>query len=352
MMRRAAAAGGRRRPPLATAAPARRALAAAAAPRARAVLVAPAAAAASAPTTPTTAALIDGKKIAADIRQEIAAEVARLKAATGGRAPGLAVVLVGERKDSQAYVRSKKKACAEVGFDSYGADLPESATEAEVLAAVAGFNADPRVHGVLVQLPLPARIDERRVLDAVSVKKDVDGFHPSNIGALAMRGREPLFVPCTPKGCIELLERSGVAIKGRTAVVVGRSNIVGLPAALLLQNRDATVTVVHSRTPDAAAVCRGADIVVAACGRAEMVTGDWIKPGAVVIDVGINAVDDSTKKAGHRLVGDVEFASAAAKASMITPVPGGVGPMTIAMLLRNTLEGAKREFSEEGLKLE
>jgi 5,10-methylene-tetrahydrofolate dehydrogenase/methenyl tetrahydrofolate cyclohydrolase len=295
------------------------------------------------------AKLIDGKQIAADIRQEIGAEVAQLKARTGGRVPGLAVVLVGERKDSQSYVRSKKKACAEVGFDSFGVDLPETATEEEVLAAVAGFNADPRVHGVLVQLPLPKHVDERRVLDAVSVRKDVDGFHPSNIGALAMRGRDPLYVPCTPKGCIELLERSGVKIKGATAAVVGRSNIVGLPAALLLQNRDATVTMVHSATPDAQQVCARADIVIAACGRAEMVTGDWIKPGAVVIDVGINAVEDSTKKAGHRLVGDVHFSSAAEKASMITPVPGGVGPMTIAMLLRNTLDGAKRELIGEGV---
>jgi 5,10-methylene-tetrahydrofolate dehydrogenase/methenyl tetrahydrofolate cyclohydrolase len=310
---------------------------------------APSSARPSSPHSPPVVAaraakLIDGKQIAADIRQEIAAEVAALKQRTGGRVPGLAVVLVGERKDSQSYVRSKKKACAEVGFDSFGLDLPETATEEEVLAAVAGFNADPRVHGVLVQLPLPKHVDERRVLDAVSVRKDVDGFHPVNIGALAMRGREPLYVPCTPKGCIELLERSGVRIAGATAAVVGRSNIVGLPAALLLQNRDATVTVVHSRTPDPQAVVREADIVIAACGKAEMVTGDWIKPGAVVIDVGINAVPDATKKAGHRLVGDVHFASAAEKASMITPVPGGVGPMTIAMLLRNTLDGAKREL--------
>lgn len=289
------------------------------------------------------AKIIDGKQIAEDIRKEIAAEVAGLKAATG-RAPGLAVVLVGTRKDSETYVRSKKKACAEVGFESFGADLPETATEEEVLAVVERFNANPSVHGILVQLPLPKHIIEQRVLDAISITKDVDGFHPQNIGSLAMRGRSPLYVSCTPKGCIELLKRSGVQMAGKTAAVVGRSNIVGLPVALLLQNEDATVTMVHSRTPDAEEVVRRADIVVAACGRAEMVKGDWIKPGAVVIDVGINAVDDPSAKRGYRLVGDVDFKGASERASAITPVPGGVGPMTIAMLLQNTLEGAKRQM--------
>ena len=207
---------------------------------------------------------------------------------------------------------------------------------------VAAYNADPRVHGILVQLPLPKHISEKRILDAISIEKDVDGFHPLNIGCLAMRGRDPLFVPCTPKGCIELLERMKVPISGKKACVIGRSNIVGMPAALLLQRRDATVTIVHSRTPDGAKVCAEADIVIAACGVAEMVKGDWIKPGAVVIDVGINAKDDPTAKKGYRLVGDVDFEAAGAKASLITPVPGGVGPMTIAMLLQNTLEGAKR----------
>jgi 5,10-methylene-tetrahydrofolate dehydrogenase/methenyl tetrahydrofolate cyclohydrolase len=229
-----------------------------------------------------------------------------------------------------------------VGFDSFGTDLPEDVSQDDLLRVVAEYNADPKVDGILVQLPLPSHIDERAVLDAVSLDKDVDGFHPTNIGSLAMRGRSPKFVSCTPKGCIELLKRSGVALAGKTAAVVGRSNIVGLPAALLLQNADATVTMVHSRTPDAAAVVRAADIVIAACGRAEMVRGDWIKPGAVVIDVGINAVDDPSAKRGYRLVGDVAFDEAAAVAGAITPVPGGVGPMTIAMLLQNTLEGYKR----------
>jgi 5,10-methylene-tetrahydrofolate dehydrogenase/methenyl tetrahydrofolate cyclohydrolase len=271
--------------------------------------------------------------------------VAALKTATG-KVPGLAVVLVGSRKDSETYVRSKKKACAEVGFDSFGTDLPEDVSEEEVLKVVAAYNADPNVHGILVQLPLPKHINETKVLDAISISKDVDGFHPQNIGSLAMRGREPTFVSCTPKGCIELLKRSGVEIAGKTAVVVGRSNIVGLPAALLLQNRDATVTMVHSRTPNAKEVCQKADIVIAACGRAEMVQGDWIKPGAVVIDVGINAVDDPSAKRGYRLVGDVDFKGASERAAMITPVPGGVGPMTIAMLLQNTLEGAKRVLGQ------
>jgi len=202
----------------------------------------------------------------------------------------------------------------------------------------------PPPHPTRTLPQLPKHITEQRVLDAISITKDVDGFHPQNIGSLAMRGRSPLYVSCTPKGCIELLKRSGVQMAGKTAAVVGRSNIVGLPVALLLQNEDATVTMVHSRTPDAEEVVRRADIVVAACGRAEMVKGDWIKPGAVVIDVGINAVDDPSAKRGYRLVGDVDFKGASERASAITPVPGGVGPMTIAMLLQNTLEGAKRQM--------
>ena len=292
-------------------------------------------------TTTMPAERIDGKAIAATIRGEVAADAAKVLAAAG-EAPGLAVVLVGARKDSQTYVRNKKKACAEAGIASFGAELPETATEAEVLAAVEGFNADPKVHGILVQLPLPSHIDEERVLSAISIEKDVDGFHPLNIGKLVMRDRDPLFVPCTPRGCLELLDRTGVEIAGKRAVVIGRSNIVGTPAAALLQGRNATVTVVHSRTPDAPALIREADIVVAACGIAEYVQGAWLKPGAVVIDVGINAVDDASKKRRYRLVGDVDFASCAAAASHLTPVPGGVGPMTIAMLLRNCVDGAAR----------
>ena len=287
------------------------------------------------------AEIIDGKAIASAIREEVRERVSAMRA-KHGKSPGLAVVLVGERKDSQTYVRSKKKACEEAGIESFGTDLPETATEDEVLAVVAAYNADPRVHGILVQLPMPKHINEERVLSAISYEKDVDGFHPLNIGRLSQRGREPLFVPCTPRGCIELLERTGIPIAGKEAVVVGRSNVVGTPAALLLQRRDATVTIVHSRTPNPEEICRRADIVIAACGQMEMVKGSWLKPGCAVIDVGINAKDDPSKKLGYRLVGDVEFDSAKEVAGHITPVPGGVGPMTIAVLLQNTLEGAER----------
>jgi 5,10-methylene-tetrahydrofolate dehydrogenase/methenyl tetrahydrofolate cyclohydrolase len=291
------------------------------------------------------AALIDGKAIAAAIREEIKAEVDALKKAHDGRAPGLAVVIVGARKDSQTYVRMKRKACEEVGIVSFHKELPETATEEEVLDVVRGFNADNACHGILVQLPLPKHMNEERVLAEISLEKDVDGFHPENIGKLAMKGHEPLFVPCTPKGCIELLKRSGVELAGKNAVVVGRSNIVGMPAALLLMKADCTVTVVHSKTKDPRRICREADVVVAACGSAEMVKRDWIKPGAVIIDVGTNGVDDPTKKAGYRLVGDVDFENVKKVASQITPVPGGVGPMTICMLLSNTLESGKRAFA-------
>ncbi|KAL2609099.1 hypothetical protein R1flu_027672 [Riccia fluitans] len=288
-----------------------------------------------------TAEVIDGKRIAEDIRREIAQEVMIMKDTTG-QVPGLAVVLVGNRVDSATYVRSKKKACAEVGFASYGVDLPENSTEEEVLNWVRNYNDDPGVHGILVQLPLPKHMNEEKVIGAISVEKDVDGFHPLNVGRLVLQGRTPLFVSCTPKGCIELLLRSGVEIAGKHAVVIGRSNVVGTPAAIMLQAHNATVTVVHSRTPNPAEITRTADIVIVAVGVAQLVRGDWIKPGAVVIDVGMNSVEDPTKKKGYRLVGDVCYPEAAKVASKITPVPGGVGPMTIAMLLRNTLDSAKR----------
>ena len=254
----------------------------------------------------------------------------------------------GVSQDSETYVRNKKKACEDCGIASFGADLPADATEEEVLATVRRFNDDPLVHGVLVQLPMPAHINEERVLGAISIDKDVDGFHPINIGRLNMRGRQPLFVPCTPKGCLELLVRSGVTISGARAVVVGRSNIVGMPAAALLQRADATVTVVHSRTAHPEEAIREADIVIAAVGVPGFVRGGWLKPGCAVIDVGINPVPDATKKTGYRLVGDVNFDEAVLVAGCITPVPGGVGPMTIACLLANTLEGAERSM---GLKL-
>ncbi|KAL3517141.1 hypothetical protein ACH5RR_024043 [Cinchona calisaya] len=291
--------------------------------------------------TEASAKVIDGKKVAKEIRDEVAAEVSKMKEAIGV-VPGLAVILVGDRKDSATYVRNKKKACEDVGIKSFDARLPEDSTEEEVIKHISGFNNDPAVHGILVQLPLPSHINEQNVLNAVCIEKDVDGFHPLNIGRLAMRGREPLFVPCTPKGCIELLHRYGVVIKGKRAVVIGRSNIVGMPAALLLQREDATVSVVHSRTKNPEEFTREADIIISAVGQANMVKGSWIKPGAVIIDVGINPVEDSKSPRGYRLVGDVCYDEAIKIASAITPVPGGVGPMTIAMLLSNTLTSAKR----------
>jgi 5,10-methylene-tetrahydrofolate dehydrogenase/methenyl tetrahydrofolate cyclohydrolase len=288
-----------------------------------------------------SAKIINGKEIAATIRGEIKAEVEQMKAQYA-RVPGLAAVLVGERKDSQTYVRMKKKACAEVGITSFGHDLPADISQAELLRVVQDLNANREVDGILVQLPLPDHIDEEEILGAVSLDKDVDGFHPINIGRLSMKRRDPLFSPCTPKGCIELLDRTGVEIEGKRAVVLGRSNIVGLPVAMLLLHRNATLTVCHSRTKDLPGVVREADILIAAVGQPEMVRGDWVKPGVVVIDVGVNAVDDPTREKGYRLVGDVAFDEVKEVAAAITPVPGGVGPMTIAMLLRNTLTSAKR----------
>ncbi|MBI3243563.1 MAG: bifunctional methylenetetrahydrofolate dehydrogenase/methenyltetrahydrofolate cyclohydrolase FolD [Chloroflexi bacterium] len=290
-----------------------------------------------------TATLIDGTAIAAKVRAQVAADVQILTAKTGKK-PGLATVLVGENPASQAYVKSKRKACAEVGMESFGHELPKTATQEEVESLVAQLNADPNVHGILVQLPLPDHLNEEAVLNKISIDKDVDGFHPVNIGRLSMKGRKPLFVPCTPAGCIVLLEEAGATFKGANAVVLGRSNIVGLPAAMLLLHRDATITICHSRTKDLPAVCREADILIAAVGRPLMVKRDWVKPGAYVIDVGINRVEDSTKKSGYRLVGDVDFDDVKEVAGAITPVPGGVGPMTIAMLIRNTLRGAQAAF--------
>ena len=288
-----------------------------------------------------TANMIDGTAIAASIQAELTAEVAELKE-KHGIVPGLATVLVGDNPASQTYVKMKRKRCAEVGIYSVGRELPADAPQEQVEALVRELNADPAIHGILVQLPLPGHLDEEAVLNTISLHKDVDGFHPVNIGRLAMKGREALFAPCTPAGCIELLDRIGVEIRGKEAVVLGRSNIVGLPVSMLLLKRDATVTICHSRSQDLPAICRRADILVAAVGRAEMVRAEWVKPGAVVIDVGINRVDDPTAKRGYRLVGDVAFGEVQEVAGWITPVPGGVGPMTIAMLLENTVEAATR----------
>jgi 5,10-methylene-tetrahydrofolate dehydrogenase/methenyl tetrahydrofolate cyclohydrolase len=287
-----------------------------------------------------TAQIIDGKLIAQQVRDNVAAEVAK-RTAAGKPRPGLATVLVGDRVDSATYVASKQKACQELGMDSFHNQLPGDATQEQVEDLVKRLNADPKVNGILVQLPLPSHLNEERVLQLINIEKDVDGFSPINIGRLAQKGREPLFVPCTPYGCIYLLEQAGVKIEGANAVVLGRSNIVGMPAALLLIGKNATVTVCHSRTRDLPAVVRQADILIAAIGKMEMVRGDWIKPGAAVIDVGINSKPDATKKSGYRLVGDVCFEEAKEVAGFITPVPGGVGPMTIAMLMRNTLRAAE-----------
>jgi methylenetetrahydrofolate dehydrogenase (NADP+)/methenyltetrahydrofolate cyclohydrolase len=288
-----------------------------------------------------TATLIDGKVIATEIREEVARGVEKLLA-DGGPRPGLATVLVGDNPASHTYVRAKRKASAEVGIESFGHELPATASQAEVEDLVGRLNQDPAVHGILVQLPLPAGLDEEAVLKSISIEKDVDGFHPLNIGRLAQKGREPLFVPCTPAGCLVLLKKSGAKLDGANAVVVGRSNIVGMPAALLLVKENATVTICHSRTKDLAEVCRSADVLIAAIGRANMIKGSWIKPGAYVIDVGINRVEDASTKSGYRLVGDVDFKEAVEVAGAITPVPGGVGPMTIALLLQNTLRSASR----------
>ncbi|GFZ06773.1 amino acid dehydrogenase family protein [Actinidia rufa] len=270
----------------------------------------------------TSAKIIDGKSVAKKIRDEITAEISRMKDAIGV-VPGLVVILVGDRKDSATYVRNKKKACESVGINSYEVCLPEDSSEQEVLEYIASFNDDPAVHGILVQLPLPLyHMNEQTILNAVCIGKDVDGFHPLNIGRLAMRGRDPFFVPCTPKGCIELLHRYGVKIKGKRAVVIGRSNIVGMPATLLLQREDATISIVHSRTKNPEEITRQADIIISAVGQANMVRGSWIRPGAFVIDVGINPVEDAKCARGYRLVGDVCYEEACKIASAITPVPG------------------------------
>jgi len=295
--------------------------------------------------------VIDGKAIAAQIRKELKQYTADL-VRDHGVTPGLAVVLVGERTDSATYVRMKKRAADEVGFYSIDRKFDERVTEAELIQCVKDLNADPKVHGILVQLPLPRHIDEAKVLETILVEKDVDGFSASNIGNMCLRGgKPPLALPCTPAGCVELLQRSNIEVRGKEVVVLGRSNIVGMPVAHLLQSMDATVTVCHSRTRDLAEHVRRADVVVAAIGNAEMVKGDWIKPGAVVIDVGVNSKPDASDKRGYKLVGDVDYDAAAQVASAITPVPGGVGPMTIAMLLKNTVNLARNSVQLPRLPL-
>jgi methylenetetrahydrofolate dehydrogenase (NADP+) / methenyltetrahydrofolate cyclohydrolase len=290
------------------------------------------------------AKIISGQELSEVMRAEIADDAAAFSEATGVT-PGLAVVLVGADPASEVYVRMKGKAADRAGFFSKQITLPETTPEDELLGVVDGLNADPDVHGILVQLPLPKHIDSAKVLLAIDPAKDVDGFHPTNVGRLSV-GDETVLAPCTPAGVIEMLLRSGHDPSGKHVVVVGRSNIVGKPVALLLlrtgRGGNATVTIAHSRTKDLGAITRQADILIAAVGRANLITRDMVKPGAVVIDVGVNRVDDEAAPKGYRLVGDVAFDEVSEVAEAITPVPGGVGPMTITMLLRNTLEAAKQ----------
>ena len=290
--------------------------------------------------------IIDGKAAAARCNEETGRDIAALRAQ--GITPGLAVVLLGEHPASQAYVRSKDKTCRELGMHSRKLELPAATTQEDLLRLIAELNADPSIHGILVQSPCPPHIDESAVVRAIDPRKDVDGFHPLNVAALAMEDPSAL-VPCTPLGCLELLRAHGIATAGARAVVVGRSLIVGKPMALLLvaKGTDATVTIAHSRTSDLAAVTREADIVIAAIGRPNFLGAEHIRDGAVVIDVGINRIDDSSDPRGYRLVGDVDFEAVAPKCRAITPVPGGVGPMTIAMLMRNTVRACRNLTGEK-----
>lgn len=287
-----------------------------------------------------TAKIIDGEAVASKIREQVKTDVKEM-VKIHGFPPGLATVLVGDNPASRQYVRMKQNRCKKVGIVSFGHTLPAETGQEEVEQLVRELGADPKVHGILVQLPLPDHLDEEAVLNAIPLHKDIDGFHPVNIGRLAMKGRKPLFIPCTPAGVIRLLEEAGAEFDGAEAVVLGRSNIVGMPAAMLLIHRNATVTVCHSRTKDLPGVCRRADILVAAVGRPQMVKADWVKPGAFVIDVGSNRIDDPESEKGYRWVGDVDFDDVKEVAGAITPSPGGVGPMTIAGLLQNTLRAAK-----------
>ncbi len=294
-----------------------------------------------------TAVVIDGNAIAQEIRAEAAQAAADFQS-RHGFAPGLAVVLIGDNPASAVYVRNKNRACREAGINAETINLPGDTPQAEIIAAVRKLNDDPAVHGILVQLPLPSQVDERAVILSLDPDKDVDGLHPVNVGRLVQG--EPLFVPCTPWGIQEMLVRSGHSPEGKHVVVCGRSDIVGKPVAMLLLQKqagaNATVTMCHTGTADLAAVTRTADVLVVAIGRAEAVTADMVSDGAVVIDVGINRVEDATRRSGYRLVGDVEFGGVSEKAAAITPVPGGVGPMTVAMLLKNTLRAAERSLKD------
>jgi methylenetetrahydrofolate dehydrogenase (NADP+) / methenyltetrahydrofolate cyclohydrolase len=286
-----------------------------------------------------TATIIDGNAVGNRIKDELKADVERFKEKYG-YAPALGAVLAGDDPASAQYVRMKRRACEKIGVESVAHVMNQDSTQEDVEKAVRQLNEDPKVHGILVQLPLPPQVDEERILQLVSLEKDVDGFNPINIGKLAMKNRTPTFTPATPTGCMVLLEEVGAKIEGSNAVVIGRSNIVGLPMAMMLLKANATVTICHSRTKDIADIVKQADIVIAAIGWAEFVKAEWLKPGAVVIDVGTNQVDDPTDKRGYRWVGDVEFEPAKEIVSAISKVPGGVGPMTITTLLKNTVKAA------------
>jgi methylenetetrahydrofolate dehydrogenase (NADP+) / methenyltetrahydrofolate cyclohydrolase len=293
-----------------------------------------------------SAQILDGRAIAKRMRADIKQQAAQFEA-RHGFPPGLGVVLVGDDPASHMYVRMKRRACERAGIYSIAHEMPSNSSEAEVKAKVEALNADQRIHGILVQVPLPDHVDEETILSTVSLDKDVDGFHPVNIGALAMKGRQPRFTPATPTGCMVLLQETGVDLSGKHAVVLGRSNIVGMPMALMLTKANATVTICHSRTQDIPGKIKQADILIAALGKPEYVQAAWLKPGAIVIDVGTNQVDDPSDERGYRWVGDVAYDAAKEVASWLNFVPGGVGPMTITMLLSNTLKAARQIVGDQ-----
>ena len=284
--------------------------------------------------------LLDGKYISNEIKSELKERISKLN--EKGLKPGLGIILVGNRTDSKTYIRMKKRACDEIGIINYDVNLEENVSEEKIIKEIEKMNSNNNIHGILIQIPLPSHINEERVIKCVKLEKDVDGFHPHNIGNLALKRLENLMVPCTPEGCIELLDRYKIEIEGKHVVIVGRSNIVGMPLSLLFLHRNATVTICHSKTENLKNITNKADILVAACGRTKMIDESNIKQGCVILDVGINSIDDSNRKSGYRLVGDVDFDNVKDKCSAITPVPGGIGPMTIAMLLKHTVELASK----------
>jgi 5,10-methylene-tetrahydrofolate dehydrogenase/methenyl tetrahydrofolate cyclohydrolase len=289
--------------------------------------------------------IIDGKAISKTIRDSLVPRIMKLK--ENNIIPGLGIILVGDRIDSQTYVNMKKKICDNLGITNFDVKLPEDTTQSRIMAEVQRMNSNPQIHGILVQLPLPKHIDEETILNNVSLEKDIDGFHAQNIGNLALNRQGSTatkLYPCTPEGCIELLDRSNIEIEGKHAVIIGRSNIVGMPLALLLLHRNATVTICHSRTKNIEKITQQADILVTACGRTQMVKRDWIKEGVVIIDVGINNLPDETKKRGYRLVGDTDYDDVFEKVGAITPVPGGVGPMTICILMKHVVQLAEKQL--------